>query len=293
MIVKFLFRCFIFIVLALCGLAAFAALMNTQRPKLYNMNEAHILFLGNSHIETSVNDSLLSGARNFARSSETMLHIYPKLKLARQNNQRLDTVFLCMDNTLLFNYASHHEQMSPSFFDQYGISDYWALLTKGKFEEITQTFSHPFDLKNNFDYVVAARSNKWDIRQSNAIGGYLYLKRDKLAEDIIRRGHRDGVDETPAPLAVYFLERIVDYCRENDIKLYFICAPQHPKMSWRRECYRRFAAENYPELTLLDYMDYKLPDSCFGDLDHLNHRGAVFFSKFLEDSVLHKPIPRQ
>ena len=32
----------------------------------------------------------------------------------------------------------------------------------------------------------------------------------------------------------------------------------------------------------------ELPDSCFGDLDHLNYKGAKVFSEYLEKEVLHK-----
>ena len=46
--------------------------------------------------------------------------------------------------------------------------------------------------------------------------------------------------------------------------------------------------KNYSNIKFYDFKDMELPDSCFGDLDHLNYKGAKVFSEYLEKEILHK-----
>jgi hypothetical protein len=35
----------------------------------------------------------------------------------------------------------------------------------------------------------------------------------------------------------------------------------------------------------LDYSAFPLPDSCYGDIGHLNYKGAQIFSKYLQENL--------
>ena len=52
--------------------------------------------------------------------------------------------------------------------------------------------------------------------------------------------------------------------------------------------YERYYKQKYSHIKFYDFREMYLPDSCFGDLDHLNYKGAKVFSEFLEKEVLHK-----
>lgn len=291
MIKTFILRCFIFMLAAFGCLCALNAVLNLARPRLFDMREAHIAFFGNSHIETSVNDSILSGTRNFARSSEIPEYMYAKLRLLHKYNPGLDTAFVCLDNLLIYTEGEISELMSPAFYDRLSPADYRTILLHGSFQDIAHHLSHPLDKAKLIDYIFAFTNPAHDIRRSIRIGGYMYLERDKLPEAIARAGKAETHPRREANrVSIHFLDRIRQYCADNGITLVFICAPQHPASPWDKSYYRTLAAERYPDVPFLDFMNLEFPDSCYGDIDHLNHRGARIFSRFLEDSVLHRPV---
>lgn len=293
MIKTFLLRCFIFALAAFGCLCGVNAVLNTVRPRLFDMSGKHIAFFGNSHIETSVDDTIVSEAVNFARSSELPEYMFAKIKLLHKYNPGLDTVYVCLDNLMPYNQQITSELMSPAFYDCLSQADYAVILRHGSFDEITHHLAHPLDKAKLIDYIFAATNPAHNIRQSIRIGGYMYLERDKLAQAIARArdsGPIARADKDLNAVAVHFFDRIYQYCKTNGITLIFICAPQHPESPWDKTHYRHFAAGRYPDVPFLDFMNVSLPDSCFGDIDHLNHRGARIFSRFLEDSVIHRPV---
>jgi hypothetical protein len=38
-----------------------------------------------------------------------------------------------------------------------------------------------------------------------------------------------------------------------------------------------------PDVRYMDYSVFPLPDSCYGDIGHLNYRGARIFSQYLQE----------
>ncbi|MDR0371726.1 MAG: hypothetical protein LBH80_07760, partial [Prevotellaceae bacterium] len=38
-----------------------------------------------------------------------------------------------------------------------------------------------------------------------------------------------------------------------------------------------------PDVKYMDYSTFQLPDSCYGDVTHLNYRGARIFSQYLQE----------
>lgn len=287
MIRKFLIHCLIFTVVMAAGLVLLNTAFNTLRPRMFDMQEAHIALLGNSHVETSVNDSILTGSRNFARSAELAEFMYAKLKLLHKYNSQLDTVYVCFDEMIPFYKSYVDDIYSPSYYDMLTVSDWINIFRLGGFEYGSTHFARPFAITKMYDYMFATRATEFNLRKTDNIGGYMYLRRDKLQENI-RRVKKSGQQPSTQPVSMYFLDRMAEYCRENDIQLIFICPPQHPSRGDNQQIYRSLHMSRYSDIPLVDCIDVTLPDSCYGDISHLNHRGARLFSRFLEDSVIHR-----
>lgn len=296
MIRRFIVRSLIFTILAIAVVAGVAAALSMANASIYDMRGAHILFLGNSHIETAVNpDSLGSEVRNFARSAEVAEYAYAKLRLAHRYNPALDTVYFGLDNQMIYHDGAEFIQFHPSFYSALTLQDYAAVARYGDFGCVTHHLSHPFDIGKSFEYIMLGMSPDWDMRDSRSVGGYLEIRRYNLHKAMAQR-EKDAAlapgagDESR--IALYFIDRMYEYCTDNDIALIFLVTPQHRLTPYDKENYRHVMSSRYPDVPAIDLMDAAMRDSCYSDLHHLNVRGAAAFSRFLRDSVMHRPLEK-
>ena len=93
--------------------------------------EKHILFMGASHIERGIDDSLLKSAINLSNSSERYLFTYLKLKYFLRDNKQIDTVFLQCAPTDLWENADdkYHTDNEAAKY----VSLFCTLFTKEEF----------------------------------------------------------------------------------------------------------------------------------------------------------------
>ena len=248
----------------------------------------HIVFFGNSHIECAINDTILKNCFNFGRSGERMEYIYSKVKVIQHYNSNFDTIVIGFDNVLLTHDSKKGitpSLYSPYFFDTYTIADLFQMTTNGSFEYTATHLYHPF---NYLKYVDVFLGKECNIHKMNNLGGYLYLYRDKLELDIKKRGNIKYKTTQFDYLSCYFLDATVRFCKKNGIKVIFLFPPQHRKCPLDSTYYKQFYNAHYSDIPFYDFRDMSLQDSCFGDLDHLNHKGAAVFSEYLERNVFHK-----
>jgi len=112
------------------------------------------------------------------------------------------------------------------------------------------------------------------------------LVRDRLEAD----PGEDFKNETAIEMSYQqekYLKLISEICREYSIKLVLFNTPKH------RSYYENVdedilkiwhdTRKSLDRDSLLDLSTYVLPDSCFGDLSHLNFRGARVFSQYLNE----------
>ncbi len=254
-------------------------------------DDTHIVFFGNSHVECAINDTILKNCFNFGRSGERMEFIYSKVKLVQKYNSDLDTIVIGYDNVLLSHSSTigfNSVLYNPYFFDTFSSDNLAKMMACGSFDYIESHIVHPFNWLKFTDNISSYLGKKTDITNMNNLGGYLYLYRDKLEEDIIRRGDNKYITTEFDELSVYFLNQTIEFCKDKNISVIFLFPPQHGKCPLDSTYYSRFYKNNYQDIKFYDFKDLQLPDSCFGDLDHLNHKGAAVFSEYLEREVFHK-----
>ncbi len=289
MIRKFLLKCLVFCFVAVTAALTLLAALNSLRPRMFDIGDADTVYLGNSHIETAVNDSIVSGAVNFGRSAEVSEYIYCKIKLLNHYNPGLTTVVVGFDPNLMWHEGSEHTLMHPTFIDMLTPRDWSMIISKGSYRDITHHLSRPFDVFKLLEYAKSILDKENGIKNSTGIGGFIYLKRDRL-QRAIELSDKDSIEAPaePNPVGAYFMDRIYDYCKGHGLRLIFLCPPQH-KLSKSSRVFVDIASERYPDIKFLNFIDMPLPDSCFADLDHLNYRGAKTFSEFLETEIINNP----
>lgn len=290
---KFIFKSTIFFIVAIICFVSFWGIICSNRNETMRLPEnCNIVFLGNSHIECAINDTILKNSFNFGRSADKTEFIYSKVKLLKKYNPELDTIVIGYDNVLCYQSADsafNSVLYSPYFFDTHNLSTITNILTKSSFKYIESHITHPFNWFKLYQFGEPMIKSKTNITDMSNLGGYLYLIRDKLKEDIKRRSiikmdKNRSFDE----LSIYFLDETLKFCQDNDMTVIFLCPPQHKRCHLDNAYYREYYTINYSNIKFYDFKDMELPDSCFGDLDHLNYKGAKVFSEYLEKEILHK-----
>lgn len=280
---RFLFQCLIFWI---CFCAVYISIMliatGNYRSVFRTNDDTHIVFLGNSHLECGINDAIIPGTLNFARSGERMEWIYAKLRLLTDANPQIDTVFIGFDNVLCFkdaiNEDVHMGHNSPYFMRYVSFVDAWHYLTqasgKYNFDMITKTLS--------INQLYEIYRERHSSARECAMGGFVPSNRDKLKEDMSRQANSITESKQFDHLSHYYLDKAIDYCRQRNITVIFICPPQHSMSHLDNTTYRIIAQKYYSGIEFWDYCNYPLPDSAFQDLDHLNSKGADIFSNSLK-----------
>lgn len=252
--------------------------------------ETTLVFFGNSHVMTGVNDSMIPGSYNFGRNGERMEWVYAKVRLILDNNPQVKTIGIGFDNVLCFHNQKtekvHMQNMSPYFLGVWSPIDFLALWRTGS---LTYNFDMYTKSLNVAKLYETYREGGKGV-EALTMGGFDPSDRNALQEDIRRRGINTSEKSASTiqignneyePMAHYFLDKTIDYCREKGVKIFFFLPPQHHLI--RNSLKKTILTYNefYDTIPYLNYMDMDLSDSCFQDLDHLNRKGADTFSRKL------------
>lgn len=263
---------------------------HTRMQTLKLPNNENIVFLGNSHIECDIKDSIVANSFNFARSNDYLEQTYCKLKLLKKYNPQLDTVVIGYDNVMMEQKINDEilGTYSPYYYDQYSSEDILNILQNSSFKYCTSHFNHIFDIHKIEQILPSLWNNSTNITSLKNLGRYKYLIRDKLHLNIYLQKDKIANKSSFDFLSKYFLMKTIEFCKCNDITVILLATPQHHKSKIDTITYKQYYKENYSNIKFYDFRSYNLPDSCFGDLNHLNYKGAKVFSEFLEKEVLHK-----
>ncbi len=262
-------------------------------------NDIDIVFAGNSTVECAVDDKLITGSVNIAQSGEAYLYSYVKIKALSEVNKQIKTVFLgfsygdlLMDKEATWLYSDEFVIEKVQYYNYLLDTPEKDLIIrnnpKAYFKGLTKS------VFNNSISTLKSYSEENSGHKLTNFGGYKYLVRDRLGAD-------PGVDsknETAVGKSyqqVKYLKMISELCRERSIQLVLFNTPKH-------RSYYENVDEDILQIwhdtrnsldrdSLLDLATYELPDSCFGDLSHLNYRGARLFSQYLNEIL--NPVSKE
>jgi hypothetical protein len=251
------------------------------------------IFAGDSNVESAINDKLIPNSVNVAESGEAYLYTYEKLRSLLAYNDQVRYVFLGLSTQNLLKIVEDRWLFNSDFIIE-GLMNYNYLLDNSDmiliFKKNPQAFLRGIcsgiytNFKTCFRGLPLNELNQEDIH----FGGYQYLTRDKLQEDIKRNVYQDQSFEQGL-LQEKYLRKISSLCRSRSVRLVLFNTPKH---NLYRSSISREIKENYAAVTntfsgdsLLDYSAFPLQDSCFSDLIHLNTKGAEIFSKYLNEKI--------
>jgi hypothetical protein len=123
------------------------------------------------------------------------------------------------------------------------------------------------------------------------------LDDETINNAIERHFYRPGSSCRFSAIMTHYLMKIERLCNTHHVRFILFATPEHPKYIKRiPQCYKDYSDNLAKEITnkylnvrYLNYTDINLPDSLYGDGDHLNYRGNIVFSNLLlVDSILFK-----
>ncbi len=247
-----------------------------------------IVFAGDSHVECALNDSLIPNTINIAHSGEAYMYTYVKLKTLLKYNPQIKTIFLSfspykldkkMEDLWLFN-------------DEFVIEKNKSLNYLLTWQERKLIFENnpKIYLEGIRDYTISnftAIIKSYLLKKLINFGGYKFLVRDELQENISKN---DTARHNHFEKGIYQLKYLVlisELCHQKSVKLILIDTPKYKTFKTDKNITLYW--DSVSKITrfdsVLDVSRMFYPDSYYGDVTHLNYKGAEVFSKYLKEKI--------
>ena len=263
-------------------------------PSYLNRNfinhDIHTIVLGPSNGATAWNDSLIPHSRNFCEWGDSHATCYNKLRwISEYNDTQVDTIVLCASyvsflykpDSCLQSYVEERNSILgyKRFYDYFKYKvDYWKLV----FTSFPVLNLNLKEFRGGYSYLVRERLNHPMV--ADGINKVLKQMReddqDEISEQYLRDHYKYQVD---------FLREIGNYCRGHHKVLIILSPPIYkiPDMIDDSGYRQLIRAELGDSALIADYSRFEFPDSTYyGDLEHLNFRGARYFSKHIAKNGL-------
>lgn len=295
----FLTKTLVFCVTIPLGIAGLFFLENTllRTQGSFKVNkDAANLIVGHSHSACAFNDSIIHNTVNLSQSGEAYFWTYLKVKEIIRQNPGLKKVFIEFSNGQIEkakdNWIWGDEYLSRN------------LLTYLPFLELEEA---KVLIKNNRTDFFKATSKAFrtnimtvvtrDFNYTQKVGGYWWIERnhvDSLLKNVDFEGLKPRKTQV-SEMNIKYLSKIISYCKDKNIQVYLVRAPQHKYYISRRneETFQEVRTKHFGDIAFLDFNEFPASNDEFGDFDHLNHTGARVFSKFFQsligDGLLQRP----
>lgn len=242
---------------------------------------------GHSHAETAFNDSLITDFQNFSRSGDAYFYIYPKIKKIVAQNKNLNIVIIELANNqvskMMDDWTWGDKYLSTKFknYEPFiDLEDQKVLLSHNfpKYYDVFFTIR-----KTNFWKMI---NNNYSLSTYNQFGGYNYLVKgnaDSLLNNLTYKKADFGYSKTN----IDYLEKIITMLENENIKVILLRVPIHPKSIENNNelLFNQIITEKFSTVEYLDFNSFYLETNQFGDLEHLNYRGAKVFSLWFDSLI--------
>ena len=250
-------------------------------------NSVTTIVLGHSQPECGINDRKMNNLKNLSQGGEAYFYTYLKLKKVTQENPNVKNIVLSFSNNQVKKQMddwTFGKKNMPNFYTKYNFLMQWndiSFLFKNNFK--TYLNSENKSLVNNLKVLKTHNKSIYDDRNW---GGYLALNRNKV-DSLLHHKFLDKLKKKPnleiSNVNLNYLDLIINYCKQKNLNLYLIRLPiQKDYFKIDNEVqFQKIRKSIYKTIPYLDFHNFPLKNNEFGDFDHLNSKGALKFSIFL------------
>lgn len=293
---KFIFQVFLFsiLVIILIGSLFFFPKKIVERKTNFRISKnIDKIVIGHSQPECAYNDSLINNFKNFSASGEAYFYNYYKLIPLISNNENIKTVFIEFTNNQIaqpvneFIWGDKYMPYKYALFASYiHIDGVKLLLDKNSSGLINGSFKF---ILNNLKIII---KNNYSFTFNR--GGYSYLIREKVAEELLKQKEDKIIpkDIIISEYNLFYLNKIISFCKKKNIQIYLVRSPMHKSaVGFKNENkFKEILNSRYNTVEFLDFKDFPIENSNFGDLTHLNYKGAkkfsLWFNKLINNDFL-------
>ncbi|MCC7332563.1 MAG: hypothetical protein IT232_08145 [Flavobacteriales bacterium] len=255
----------------------------------FNTN-VRTIFIGDSHIQASIIDSIVPYSKNVGISSESYYFTFYKLKSLLKDNPSIKNVYLGLSfHNLSFYYNSViMGEYSPSITPKY----FFILpLT----EQVRLIYWNRLNLS-----VFIKELIKNDNKKLNFIGGYDNIFNETVAVDssmnkrLQTQFYENKNPDLFSEINIQYLSKIATLCKKNNVNLFVLNTPLH------RDYYKKVPKEyieklneivNQNKLVFIDLSNLELTENCYApDGDHVSVKGSVNMSRKIKEIVQNQAI---
>lgn len=245
------------------------------------MKNAKYLVVGDSHPECAFNDSLIENFMNLSQSGDSYFYTYFKAMKIIEQNPSIEFVFIEFNNNQLdesmneWIWSEKYLNFKYPTYSPFMKTPDEKLLAMHNFSAFVNANS--LALKTNFERIFSG-----NYYYTKDIGGYSYSERDKTDSLLNKmKGHISPEKKTRISESnLHYLSKLVNLCKEKNKQTFLIRSPVHNAyVGYSNEnIYEKIRRKNFSSIETLDFSKFPLANSEFGDLEHLNHKGAKVFS---------------
>ncbi len=287
---------FISCILVILVLGIASLYRTIDKGNYYTLNKKYDnLIFGHSHTECAFNDSLINNTLNLSNSGESLFYTYFKVKKIVQNN-KVKNVFVSFTNNYIEYTGDTVEIWKEHYLDKW-YTKYGAYMDHEDVAILLK--NNPRGLLNVQSitakkYLTFLIKNKKNIIEDLTWGAYRYSKRAKLDSLLKINEVKNKITSFRySKYGLLYLDKIIKLCKENKVNVYLVRCPVHSSWDRSNEPYfQKMVHGRYSQVPFLDFKNFPLPISDYGDRSHLNYLGAkkfsLFFNNLLENGLLKK-----
>lgn len=275
-------RLFTFIIVLIGISLVMMSIVYSLKERILNYDipsENHIVFVGNSQFETGINDSILVGVKNVAKSAKQYLFMRIDIENLLKYNPQIDTVFLVVSPFSIRTSDADRSYENIPYLES--VTYYAPYMSAADFMELP--ISMPFIKDLCFGGCLKY------LATPQTCGNYLFNTRDDMKADIDKhkRERNNGIMQIKNgnQITAHQLALIGKICKDANVKLIYLSTPNWDAHNmYDIAVFRKQVAQLQLEnnADYWDYVDYPLADSCFADMTHLNWKGAKEFTQILK-----------
>ncbi|MBK8983741.1 MAG: hypothetical protein IPM38_15840 [Ignavibacteria bacterium] len=288
---KFIIRVTVFLTIPVfAGIIIFIAFSSivSSVSKEYKLEpDISEIYIGDSHIQCSVNDSLISGSKNLRHTSESFYFSYYKLKLILEANPNIKKIYLGFSYHSLSDYyddfitGKYSRSISPDYFFILPLSEQINFITRG-----AEDF--PSYIKS---ILISGNENLSEGNIYTFAGRYLNRFKESSAAQFSMdkrlkfQYYKDKKLNEFSEINLRYLNEIIALCKRYNIDLILLNTPLHPYYRSKLPVeyinkYRSITERN--DLKVIDLSSISLEDDCYiPDGDHVSEKGSLLMTKEL------------
>ena len=247
--------------------------------------EKTVLLIGESQSQAAVDDSKIQNLYNSSQAQDRYLSMYCRLKAQIDVNSQIDTVIISLTPHSINRGKDDFWTMGG--YIRQNVQTYGALLGP---EEWMLMLRHAPEL--TLAEIVTPLRYYWEVDET-----YISKYGSFSAADYCAL--QANIDEGATSLKVFpsfgnavslhYLDKMIKFCEERDIKVIALNTPVY--QAWKYEepqYYYDYLSQTYPDLELWDYLDADIPDDYRRDINHLNKKGAEWFTAIIKEQLKEK-----